>query len=614
MRAKPLTLSLLLLKRRHRWLLAMALLVFTLPGWTMQVSALLDRATVGEGEAVTLIIRADGLVTGVQPDLTPLRRDFDVLGTGSSSQVRIINGQRSDSLQWRVTLMPRQSGVLTVPSLAVGDGRTEALTLTVANTPPMPEATREVWVEMEVAGDQAPYVQAQVPLTVRVYTARPIREGTLSEPQADSALIEKLGPDRRRTETRDGNVYHVIERRYAVFPQQSGALTLPPVVFRGTLAPPPPPRDSGNRQSPMQRFFDHDPLFDDDLVQRFFDEGFFGRDPVGRGRPAAAPGPALTLNVKPAPEDAGGRPWRPAEALTIADSWQDEPPRLRVGEPASRTVTLTVRGLTGAQIADIESPTVEGLRQYAEPAKIESRTDGERVIGTHAQTFTFIPERAGTLQLPPLRVDWWDTAAQRMRVAETPGWTLVVEPGAGPGPAVSPSSTLAETEIAASPAPDPMAVAVASEAGWAGERYYWLLAILAFAAGLGWLIHRRRAWVSTSARRPEPVATAHRQHLQASFLEACADNDARQAARRLLDWARAEWPEQNVTSLTAIAARLGAGAAAVLELHRHLYQHDGVSDWRGDALAQALAQGLETRAQRPSESTRADDLAPLYPG
>ncbi|MGF1547179.1 MAG: BatD family protein [Thiotrichales bacterium] len=594
------------------WPLLLLLLLGSMltPAWAIQVSALLDRARIGDGETVILILHAAGNVDGVQPDLAPLAADFEILGTGTSTQVRIINGQRNDSTQWRVTLMPKRTGTLTLPALRVGEASTAPLSLEVSDSAPAATADmpREVWVEMEVTGGSDPYVQAQVPLTVRVLTARPIREGSLSEPQVAAALIEKLGPDRRYSATRDGAEYHVVERRYAVFPQQSGPLTLPPVVFRGTLAAPPRPRDPAGTGSPLQRFFDNDPFFDDSIVQRFFDDSVFGRA-AEAVRPVTARGEAITLNVQPAP--VAGSDWLPARAVMVTDSWTSAPPSLRVGEPARRTLTLTVQGLTGAQIPEIRLPEVADLSIYAEPAALESRTDGEQVIGVSSRSFTMIPARAGTLALPPYRVTWWDTEARERQVVELPAWTLNVAPGVGvappaPAPATRSDGWVDEPEATVAPTVSAVDTARAGRLGW-----FWMPIALAILVG-GALYHWRRG---AKAKDSAPVATpdqAERERLKAACLDACSEQDPRRAARTLLAWARAEWPEESVTSLTAIAARLQHGAEAVLELHGQLFR-EATAGWRGDTLARALANGLPRRVRPASGRREAAALDPLYP-
>ena len=71
----------------------------------------LDRRQVHEGDSVTLTIERDGTGPSASPDLTPLQQDFEVQGTSQGSQIRIVNGVRSDTTSWQITLVPKQAGV-----------------------------------------------------------------------------------------------------------------------------------------------------------------------------------------------------------------------------------------------------------------------------------------------------------------------------------------------------------------------------------------------------------------------------------------------------------------------------------------------------------------------
>jgi hypothetical protein len=119
--------------------------------------------------------------------------------------------------------------------------------------------------------------------------------------------------------------------------------------------------------------------------------------------------------------------------VAIDDSWATQPPRLRVGEPATRTLTITAKGLAGAQIPEIELPAPAGMRVYPEKTETESRTDGATLFGVSAQRVTLIPTAGGSVEMPEVRVTWWDTVAETERVATVPAMTLEVEGPAGAG-------------------------------------------------------------------------------------------------------------------------------------------------------------------------------------
>ena len=241
--------------------------------------AYVDRSTVYTGETVTLTLELSGDGAG-QPDLRPLAQDFSVMSTSQGSEIRIINGQRSDTTRWQIVLQPLSTGELPIPSLSIGGRHSQPLTLKVRELPPdvAKRQAESLFIEMEL-GDVGTgvYVQQQIPLTVRLYTDLPIRDGTLSDPTPENAVVERLGKDRNYAGERNGHRYRVIERHYALFPERSGRLTIPPVEFRGSV-----PVENRNRRSSGTLA---DRVFNDPVFDRAFSGGspfssFFSGDPM----------------------------------------------------------------------------------------------------------------------------------------------------------------------------------------------------------------------------------------------------------------------------------------------------------------------------------------------
>ena len=211
--------------------------------WRGDLRARFDRRQVHEGDTVTLTIEKDGTGAAGSPDLSALKQDFDVLGTSSGTQIRIVNGVRSDTTSWQVTLSPKRTGVLTVPPIAIGTDSTPAPDPDRERRRPRgPWAARATtsswnwrWARAIRPWPRAFWSSNRSPLTVRLYSARPLLGGDLSEPRVDDAVVAKLGEDRQYRTQRNGRDYQVVERRYSLSPEKSGDLHIPPVVFKGTV-------------------------------------------------------------------------------------------------------------------------------------------------------------------------------------------------------------------------------------------------------------------------------------------------------------------------------------------------------------------------------------------
>jgi hypothetical protein len=581
------------------------------PALRADVRASLDRTTVQFGDTVTLTLESDGQNTGVSPDLLPLEKDFTILGTSTSQQVQIINGRRSDRTQWHVELDPGRTGSLEIPALRVGSDTSRPISLKVVDQPEgaADEKNSQLFVEVETEPEDAsPFVQQQILYTMRLYYRVPLIEGTLTDPQSENAVVERLGDDVRYTTTRDGERYQVVERQYAIFPEKSGTLSIPPVAFTGRVA------SESRRRSPrssmgtmMERFLGADPFFDDS----FFGGGLLG-DP---GKRIRTRGPAVSLEVQPRPASYTGANWLPSEALVLRDSWAEKPPEFRVGEPVTRTLTLEAKGLAASQLPVIQIPEIAGMRVYPEQPVRESRSDGRWVYGQSEQSLAFVPSAAGKLSVPEIRLTWWDVEANEQRVAVLPAWEVNVLPGAGgsdpaavaPQPAVAADGPGAVTE-------PPPAVAAASWADTLRRGWPWLAAgAVLIALGVGLVLGRRRRTspVRVHATASPAVARAPRSGAaQRELQAACLSNDAGAAARALLAWAAAKWPNHPPRSLGALATRLAQGGDEVRALDQALYA-PGDQAWNGARLWDSVRQGLQ--AESPDTADSEAGFAPLYP-
>ena len=142
--------------------------------------------------------------------------------------MQILNGERRSTVTWVLEIAPREVGVFTVPAVTVGGVESELVTLTVTEAPS--GAARDVFVEA-VVDTRTPWVQSQVLLTLSVFRAIDIIDGSLGEPAGDGLDVRALGDDTRREEERDGRRYLVVERRFALFPQRSGRLVVEPIAL-----------------------------------------------------------------------------------------------------------------------------------------------------------------------------------------------------------------------------------------------------------------------------------------------------------------------------------------------------------------------------------------------
>lgn len=577
--------------------------------------AQLERDSVQVGDTLTLSIESEGMQSGDRPNLTPLGKDFDVLGTSSSSETTFVNGNRSDRTRWLVRLQPRHTGTIDIPPITVGSEHTAPLELKVTQAPPQASnrAARHVFLEIEAApAGKAIYVQQQVPYTVRLYYDDTIQTGDLSAPEPANAIVEQLGEEKHYTATHDGREYNVIERRYAIAPEKSGALHIPPATFRGSaVIAQDHPSDADPGDDLMKRFLRDSPLANDPFFKGNLGAGM----EFGEEEPVTARGQEIALDVQPRPAAALGN-WLPAEQITLHDDWQDNPPQFKIGEPVTRTITIEAKGLTASQIPPLSFAQPANARLYPEMPDNQSRTDGNTIFGISKQSVTYIPTAQGRLDIPPVELAWWNTRGNIQDRAVLPAREFNVAPGAIEAQSnAAPSSpagvaTQAGALTAPMTADHPGQNASLMERMW--NRWPWFAGGLALLAMIlpTILIRRSRRVGPKVVQRGAPSASVpQRRSALRALHRACFANDGHAAAQALLDLARAEWPDDPPRGLSALAARLEAGGVEIVSLDRTLYGTHG-SRWQGAALWHVFHRGLQPKR---SKTWREDDgLEALY--
>jgi hypothetical protein len=539
-----------------------------------EVRAWLDRESMQLGETVALNIEASGTGAGA-PDFSVLKNDFEVMDPSSSSSVNIVNGQATSKQLWGVSLQPRRTGRLTIPALAVAGATTQPLTLVVAAAPAAASGNEEILVEL-AADPVAPYVQQQVSLTVRIYVAVNLSDYELEPLQAPGMVIQKLGQGRAYDAERGGRRFRVLEQRYAGLPEKSGTIELPPLKFRGRAI-------SGNDPSAM----------------------FFGR-----GRMVSTQSNGLTLDVKPRPAESGNGPWLPAATLELSANGIDAAAGGRVGEPLTLTVTARAQGLGFEQIPELTLPAIDGAEIYPDKPTTRTRDNGTWIFGERSRKFAIVPTRPGTLHIPAITLDWWDTTKNQAASAIVPAQDVVIEAAAAGAPAATPASPVAATPNVAAPAAAD--VPPVTDAGlWRvlalASLGLWLVSIVA--AFAWWRSHGRRARVAAPARTENNAPLVGS---RAAFVRAASGGDAHACARALLRWAQAEGlPARHLGELAA-ALDSDAQRAAIGALQRASYAADGAGQAPRDIEA-AFASGFVRRKSAIAASNDAEALPPLWP-
>ena len=376
-------------------LIALWLCLLLLPAPLLaQTRAWLDRDRIALGQSTTLNIETDQASVNM-PDYTPLQTDFRLSGHSSSRSFETVNGVSRTRVLFAIALEPRRAGNLAIPALAVGNARTNALQLQVApaNTAIVPAPARSgeaVFLDTEVDAQQ-PYVQQAVGYTLRLYYATQLISGSLDQPSPQGASLQQVGQAREYTAQVGGTRYNVVERRYLLIPERSGALTIPA------------------------------PRFEGQGVGGFFDELF------GDGRRGVrANGQPRTLQVRPPPPNAP-QPWLPLRDLQLR--YLEAPQSARAGEASTVTLEMSADGANATQLPELTLTTGDGAQIFPEAPQLDESTRNGRPMVRVTRRFSVVPAQAGALRIEGPPIAWWDVQAGMTRHASLP--TIAIDTAVG---------------------------------------------------------------------------------------------------------------------------------------------------------------------------------------
>ncbi|MBH98742.1 MAG: hypothetical protein CMM56_09885 [Rhodospirillaceae bacterium] len=536
------------------------LFVLRLSAQDYVLNASVDRPTVNENESFTYILHVQSQVN-VEPDLSPLSDEFEILQRSRNTSIQMINGATSQLTEWRIQLMPLSIGDFVIPSIQLAGASSnpvaiEVLPAVAGDTP------GEIFLEVEIAPSKV-YVQSQVIYTLRLFRAVNTGRSSLTTPEIAGveAIIVPLGEDREYRTLRNDRDFVVLERQYAIFPQVAGELTIEPVTFEAVVI-------TASGLSSLQRFRSG----------------------------------ALDLFVENAvapPQEYPDASWLPASALTLSEEWSDDPEQFNLGVPQTRTLLVEAEGLLETQLPELSMLRTEGVRQYADQPELNREMGSGGIYASRTERFAVIAQSPGEITIPAVELPWFNVVDGVWEVASlNPRVSMVFDSESTFSLPSADQLQVADTELIAG-----------NEQLWkmisAVLLGIWLLTLAVFR--FGWI--DQKSIPTKKAENMKPNAMPNQSQLLRGIRAACAKNDPQTARDLLLDWAE-KFVVGNPRTLGHLASQVsGEFSEAISALEKSLYGPD-TGGWNGASLANAL-KGLRQLESKNNDVSK-EVLQPLY--
>ena len=597
--------------------------------WGFEASV--SQTVVPEGESFQLYLRQDG--SGETPDISVLNEDFLIVSERKSFKSSYINGRTQSFNENVLTLIPKKTGKVVLPSIRAGREQTKPITLTVVaggqELPDDPQARQKVknaqpnvFIRYTI-DDKKTYVGQQIPLTVKLYSyiRTPLLDGAVTAPKADGVTTEQWGDVKRSQETVHDKTYDVLIYRFLIFAQKSGKIDLSPVQFRGSIS------DPDSRSDNMDDFFG---MGGSSLFSNFFTQ-----------KSIAVQSSPVVINVRPA-EAGAAENWLPATQVAVSEDAVPPKKTLPLGEALTRTVTVMAYGARDSQIPDLVFADGPDYKQY--PGKTDSKNlfDDKGIIGVKTRQIVFMPTVTGKVVLPSMEIPWFDVKTGKMQKAVLPARTITVtaEDGSMTVPqtpkkteqtvpavqVVEQNQPETESEIAEafSTPPDNAAEEAAAQAFW--EKYFSGSPVKLFLAGLAaggsavavlwllfhFLIFKRKTPSSLNAERTNEKRNGNIAAAEKRLRMCCQSGPAEEVKQALLDWGRAYWSDKPPLTPLELARRMESPAlireASIL--NEVLYASKN-AEWNGEDFWLAFKEACED-LKKKTENEKIP-VPPLYP-
>jgi hypothetical protein len=355
-----------------------------------QVIATVSQNPAYAGQPFTLDVSADEDLPVTAFDASKLfQQKFVVGSTSINRNLSSINGKTTRQTKWTTTLMASEPGEYTIPALTINGEQTAPIKLNITAEPALPQDQQEVKLSVSIDRKSA-YIQEPVIYTAELLVGSSLKDPELVSPRAQDALIEKLGDDRQDNDIIQGKRYLKITRQWLITPNQPGPLEIlgPHLTGRALITNP------------------------------------YGRTISSK---INLKGETKILDVKPQPAGFPGT-WLAAQDLVVNEVIEPNQTSYAQGQAFTRTLTLTIAGVTETQLPELTLDYGDDFRVYQDQIKDKTIVKDGHFFAQRVVSLAIIPITSGTLTLPEIRIPWWDLKQDKLAWGGVTSHTISVTP------------------------------------------------------------------------------------------------------------------------------------------------------------------------------------------
>ncbi|GAD80171.1 BatD family protein [Vibrio ezurae] len=381
-------------------------LLCSFSSWALNITASVNKTTVTKDEIIQLKVSADEKLDSDSIDLNTLSDDFYVSRPSFGSSVNIMNGKRTDSSVWTVSIAPRKTGTLTIPAFTIKEAKTSPISLTVTANAQAPKTKDLIEIRTKLDRKEL-YPNESTILNTRIIVKvdpRLLQNPSLTPPKATGLQLDPLAEPKQYQAVVNGVESLIIEQAFRVTGKASGDFTINAPTLSGVVR-------YGNRQGNSHL------ISLDDKPQQ------------------------VAIKILPIPENYHGQ-WLPTSKLELSQHWQLDNNKpvtktsvtINAGDSLTRTINVTAAGLTSAQLPNLTIENPDAFRVYNEKPSFVENDNGSISMNLKQ---VLIAKHSGEYTLPDVTLQWWNSRTKQAQTSHVDGLNVIVKPGDNPEVAVA---------------------------------------------------------------------------------------------------------------------------------------------------------------------------------
>ena len=414
-----------------------------------QAIATVSKNQITENEVIQLMISVDESADQSKFDPSQLGTDFRSGQVSFGSSRSLVNGDYSVQSQWTLSIAPTKMGILTIPSMEVAGQKTNPISIRVTKDATAPKSSDVIKVSGELTKDELYEGEtAQFNAKIAIFAdIRRLKDPNIITPQGSGIEFSPIGESKQYQTVIDGLQATVVEQAFSVSSSKSGKLSFDGLAFTGSLVQ----TDRYGRSSKL-----------------------------------------IPLNISPKqyqlmvlakPADFTGT-WLPTTDLKLGQQWLVDGKLLsdttvEAGTAITRQITLMMADVPPEKLPKLDIDYPKSVRMYDEKPTIGTDSQGNSVM-TIKQVI--IPHTSGSVTLPAVSIQWWNSKTRQSEVATLDSLILTV----------TPSTQISEQKIETQTNAQPQTT-IKREV----DHGFWPYTTLAFAllwlfTALGWMMNRTK--------------------------------------------------------------------------------------------------------------------------